>query len=320
MRPIGEFERMLSERTDRTVRTNETRGNILLTLVGILAVSLAGMVYLTVRTVRGTLAEIMTDLHRGAERVRTAATQITGSCQSLAQGASEQAASLEETSASAEEVNSMASKNSANAQSAAQLVARSEASFAEAGTVLNSTVRAMDEISASSDKIAKIIKVIDDIAFQTNILALNAAVEAARAGEAGMGFAVVADEVRSLAQRCAVAAKDTAGLIDESVRNSSSGQTKVNEIVQVMQAIADDSKRVRVLVDEVNLGSQEQARGIEQIGKAMSQMEHVTQSTAAIAEESASAAEELNAQSQALMSVVDRLSAMLGDKATMAVR
>jgi methyl-accepting chemotaxis protein/methyl-accepting chemotaxis protein-1 (serine sensor receptor) len=178
----------------------------------------------------------------------------------------------------------------------------------------------MDEISASSDKIAKIIKVIDDIAFQTNILALNAAVEAARAGEAGMGFAVVADEVRSLAQRCAVAAKDTAGLIDESVRNSSSGQTKVNEIVQVMQAIADDSKRVRVLVDEVNLGSQEQARGIEQIGKAMSQMEHVTQSTAAIAEESASAAEELNAQSQALMSVVDRLSAMLGDKATMAVR
>jgi methyl-accepting chemotaxis protein/methyl-accepting chemotaxis protein-1 (serine sensor receptor) len=172
----------------------------------------------------------------------------------------------------------------------------------------------MDEITGSSDKIARIIKVIDDIAFQTNILALNAAVEAARAGEAGAGFAVVADEVRSLAQRCAVAARDTTTLIEESVLNSRTGQSKVTEIVDAIRTIAEDSKRVRELVDEVNLGGREQARGIEHIGKAMTQMEHVTQSTAAIAEESASAAEELNAQSQALMKVVDRLSAMAGER------
>jgi len=170
----------------------------------------------------------------------------------------------------------------------------------------------MAEINTQSDKISKIIKVIDEIAFQTNILALNAAVEAARAGEAGMGFAVVADEVRNLAQRCAQAAKDTTALIEESIAKSSGGKTKVDQVAATIHAVTSEASRIKELVEQVNQGSAEQARGLDQISKAISQMEQVTQSTAATAEESAAAAEELNAQSDTLRSVVNRLSAMIG--------
>ena len=170
----------------------------------------------------------------------------------------------------------------------------------------------MDAIKTSSDDITKIIKTIDEIAFQTNILALNAAVEAARAGEAGMGFAVVADEVRNLAQRCAQAAKDTASLIEESIAKSNDGKTKVDEVATAIHAIIEEAAKIKTLSDEVNLGSREQARGLEQIAKAITQMEQVTQKSAANAEESASAAEELTAQSETMKDIVERLTAMIG--------
>ena len=209
----------------------------------------------------------------------------------------------------------MAHKNAENSQSAAGLVTQSQQKFTETNHALESMVVAMGDIKASSDKVAKIIKVIDEISFQTNILALNAAVEAARAGEAGMGFAVVADEVRNLAQRCAQAAKDTAALIEESIVKSNEGKIKVDQVAVAIRAISGESARVKTLVDEVSLGSQEQTRGIEQVAKALTQMEQVTQQSAANAEESAAAAEELTAQASALMDVVGQLSAMVGGAA-----
>ena len=288
-------------------------GSRLLTLILIgFSLLATGAVVLIVRQVNRDLRRAVTELAEGSVQVTGAASQVSSSSQSLAQGSSEQAASLEETSASSEEINSMAHKNTESSRSAADLVTQSQQKFVETNEALEQTVAAMGEINTQSAKISKIIKVIDEIAFQTNILALNAAVEAARAGEAGMGFAVVADEVRNLAQRCAQAARDTASLIEESIAKSNDGKTKVDQVATAIGAITEEFTKVKTLVDEVNLGSQEQARGIEQIAKAITQMEQVTQKTAANAEESASAAEELNAQSETLKGVVERLRAMVG--------
>lgn len=278
-----------------------------------LALGVAAVVVFVVRSISKTLTESISELRDGADQVADAASQVSSSSQSLAQGSSEQAASLEETSASSEEINSMARRNTDNSRSTAQLLAKSLEKVTLANRYLGEMVQSMDEITESSGKISKIIKVIDEIAFQTNILALNAAVEAARAGEAGMGFAVVADEVRSLAQRSAQAAKDTTTLIEDSIAKSSEGKGKVDQVAMAIKAVTEDTTRIKVMVDEVSLGSEEQSRGIDQIGRAISQMEQVTQTTAASAEESAAAAEELNAQSQTMQDVVSRLHAMVSD-------
>ncbi len=271
----------------------------------------AGVIWV-VRGINSVLQNSILELNDGAEQVASAAGQVSSSSQSLAQGASEQAASLEETSASSEEINSMARKNTDNSRSTAELLARSQEKVNLANRCLQDMVISMDLITESSGKISKIIKVIDEIAFQTNILALNAAVEAARAGEAGMGFAVVADEVRSLAQRSAQAAKDTATLIEDSITRSNEGKSKVDQVALAIRDVTADSAKVKVMVDEVSLGSEEQSRGIDQIGRAIIQMEQVTQTNAATAEESAAAAEELSAQSETLKDVIGRLHIMVG--------
>lgn len=289
-----------------------TLGNWTTIIMLLLSVAAGAVILFVVRQINASLRKAISDLSEGAGQVASAAGQISSSSQSLAQGSSEQAASLEETSSSSEEINSMARKNAENSQAAHALVLQSQQRVEDTNHSLETMVAAMADIKASSDKVAKIIKVIDEIAFQTNILALNAAVEAARAGEAGMGFAVVADEVRNLAQRCAQAAKDTAALIEESITKSDEGQTKVEQVAVAIHAITDESARVKTLVDEVSVGSQEQTRGIEQIAKALTQMEQVTQQSAANAEESAAAAEELTAQASTLMEVVHQLSAMVG--------
>ena len=272
------------------------------------ALCCGGMGWYIVHSVTQVLYRSVEELNAASSQTADAAHQVSASSQSLASGASEQAASLEETSASTEEINSMTRRNAENSRQAADNVSEAVERVREANRTLEQMIASMNEINASSAKISKIIKVIDEIAFQTNILALNAAVEAARAGEAGMGFAVVADEVRNLAQRSAQAAKDTAGLIEESIARANDGKTRLDEVAAAVSSITGSADKVKLLVDDVNSGSQEQARGIEQVAKAISQIEQVTQKSAASAQEGAAAGQELSAQSEVLQGVVQRLS------------
>ena len=282
-------------------------------LVGVLmTLGVAGLVVRSVVGVNRSLRSQSRELREGTEHVVAAAAQVATSAQGLSQGATEQAASLEETSASMEEMASMTRKNAENATQAAALATDVAQQVNDSNSALTDMVSSMAAIRESSSKVAKIIKTIDEIAFQTNILALNAAVEAARAGEAGMGFAVVAGEVRNLAQRSAQAAKDTAVLLEESIARSQEGTGKVEQVAQSIAAITTSVIRVKGMVEEVRQASGQQTQGIDQVTSAIAQMESVTQTTAATAEESAAASEELNAQAQASMAVVRRLERLVG--------
>jgi methyl-accepting chemotaxis protein len=281
----------------------------------VLITLILGVCIVSVRWVRGgtvELTRLVCTMSASAEQVASASSQVASSSQALAQGASEQAASLQETSASSEEITSMTQKNADNCRTVADLMSEAERLVISGNRTLEDLVGSMQEMNKASEKVSRIIKVIDEIAFQTNILALNAAVEAARAGEAGMGFAVVADEVRNLAQRSAQAAKDTAGLIEESLSRSRESAEKLDQVATAMRSITDSAASVKTLVDEVNVSSQEQARGMEQIARSVSQMDKVTQQTAASAEESASAAEELSAQAKAMQAALAKLQDLVG--------
>lgn len=238
------------------------------------------------------------ELRQGGEQVAAAATQIASSSQSLSQGASDQAASLEQVSASMEQMAAMTKRNAENSSQATAMMLETGSQVERSNRALKDMEASMVDMKASSEKVAKINKTIDEIAFQTNILALNAAVEAARAGSAGMGFAVVAGEVRNLAQRSAVAAKDTAVLIGEAIASSNESVSKLVHVTEAIQAITEGAGKVKNLVDEVNEASKQQAQGIEQVAAAISQVSKVTQTTAASAEQSAAASEELSAQSR----------------------
>ncbi len=276
--------------------------------------------FFTVRRGSQSLLRYSAEITENASQVSSAAQQVTSASQALAQGSSEQAATLEETSASAEEINSMTQKNAANARSAAGETESADQLLKETTNKLDQMIGSMNEINASSEKISRIIRVIDEIAFQTNILALNAAVEAARAGEAGMGFAVVADEVRNLAQRSAQAAKDTSALIEESIVRSQDGKLRLDEVAKCVGKVVDSASRIKILAGEVHVGSQEQAKGIEQIARAVAQMQRVTQSTAASAEQSASAGEEMSAQATGLNHAAQLLNELIGGVAVVDAR
>ena len=258
----------------------------------------------SIDTVVKSLDDAMSQVSEAVRQVSSASGQISQGAQSLAEGANEQASSLEEISSSLEEMSSMTKQNADNSNQGKAMVASAAESLNAADAAMKRMAGAIQEIKTSSDNTAKILKTIDDIAFQTNLLALNAAVEAARAGDAGKGFAVVAGEVRNLAMRSADAAKNTANMIEESVKSANEGVQITEDVAKYLSTTVERAGKVAEIIGEVAAASNEQALGIEQVNTAVAQMNQVTQQNAANSEESASAAEELSSQAAELANMV----------------
>ncbi len=311
------IERTLSYAGDSAAALGAASTGVVVGLVAMIAmgVTLAVLIIVGVNRALTRTAESLT---QGSLQVASAAGQVSSASQSLAEGSSEQAASLEEISSSIEELTSMTKRNADNAQAGKTASNHARAAAETGAEEMARMQEAMNAIQQSSSDISKIIKTIDEIAFQTNILALNAAVEAARAGEAGAGFAVVADEVRSLAQRSAVAAKETADKIADATQKSAQGVELSTRVGSGLREIVEKAREVDRLVAEVATASHEQSEGLAQINVAVTQMDKVTQSNAAGAEETASAAEELNAQSAELQQAAAQLAALVGAVGTSA--
>jgi methyl-accepting chemotaxis protein len=257
-----------------------------------------------IKRMNDSLANVVGHVRGGTDTIATASGQIAAGNQDLSQRTEEQASSLQETAASMEELTGTVKQNADNARQANQLAQSASEVAVKGGAVVGQVVDTMAGINASSRKIVDIISVIDGIAFQTNILALNAAVEAARAGEQGRGFAVVASEVRSLAQRSAAAAKEIKGLIDDSVDKVDTGSKLVAQAGQTMQEIVGSIRRVTDIMGEISAASQEQTTGIEQVNKAITQMDQVTQQNAALVEQASSAAQAMQEQANHLVEAV----------------
>ena len=283
---------------------------------GLALALVSGITVLIGRGINRSMGHVAATLATGSQQLADAASQVSSSSQQLASGASEQAASLEETGSALEEISSMTKKSAATAEEASTLAGSAKAAADKSNASMGRMSTAIEEIQKSASETARIIKVVDEIAFQTNLLALNAAVEAARAGDAGKGFAVVADEVRNLAIRSAQAAKDTAGLIEQAVNSARNGVTITQEVGASLKEITAAAEKVNVLVNEIAAASKQQAQGIGQVSSAVSQMDRVTQANAASAEESASAGEELSSQASEMVRLVDELNQIVGRAAT----
>ncbi|MDO8070794.1 MULTISPECIES: methyl-accepting chemotaxis protein [unclassified Janthinobacterium] len=263
-----------------------------------------GQLLLALKDMNTSLLNIVSEVRAGTDSIATSSTEIAAGNQDLSSRTEEQAGSLEETASSMEELTSTVKQNADNARQANQLAASAAQVAVKGGAVVAQVVGTMESINASSNKIVDIISVIDGIAFQTNILALNAAVEAARAGEQGRGFAVVASEVRNLAQRSASAAKEIKTLIGASVEQVNAGSMLVAQAGSTMNDIVDSVQRVSDIITEITAASSEQSVGIDEINRAIGQMDAVTQQNAALVEESAAAAESMQHQAHNLAQVV----------------
>ncbi|HEY0946088.1 MAG TPA: methyl-accepting chemotaxis protein [Opitutaceae bacterium] len=304
--------RDLQNKIDEDTRSAQRRNEWLVFVISVVGLA-TGLVtaWIVGRSVSRPIQQLAQRLTEGATHTAGASSQVTAASKTMADGASRQAATLEETSASLEEMAAMTKRNAENAQSAKGL-ANQTRQAADAGTAdMKEMQTAMQDIQTASGEISKIIKTIDEIAFQTNILALNAAVEAARAGAAGAGFAVVADEVRNLAQRSAQAARETAQKIDDSISKSERGAQMSNKVAKSLDEITGKARQVDELIAEIATASTEQSQGIAQVVQAVGEMDRVTQGNAATAEETSAAAAELDSQAGQLKGIVAELTRMV---------
>lgn len=287
----------------------------LFTLLGVVGVGLLVALFLMWIIGRGVtkpLRAVIDGLTVASDQVASGSSQVSTSSQKLSEGAAEQAASIEETSSSLEEMASMTRQNADNAGEAKTMMEDASRVVEKVNKQMEHMSVAITEITKSSEETGKIIKTIDEIAFQTNLLALNAAVEAARAGEAGAGFAVVADEVRNLAMRAAEAAKNTATLIEGTIKAVKGGNEITQSTQDAFQENIEIARKVDELVTEIASASNEQAQGIGQVNTAVAEMDKVVQEVAANAEESASVSEEMNAQAVQLKDIVYELALLAG--------
>ena len=294
-----------------TKKNTQISFNILL-ILGLTAVALGILIaYAITRSITLPVNIIASSLSDSASQVAAASGQLAASSQQLSEGCSEQASSVEETSATLQETTSMVLQNNGNTQQAVELSGLTRDAAQKGNQEMQEMMNSIKEIKNSSDQAAKIVKMIDDIAFQTNILSLNAAVEAARAGEAGVGFAVVAEEVRNLAQKSAQAAKDTAAIIETNIGLSTQGVLISEKVKHDLDEITLQTKKVSELMQEISAAGSEQSQGIGQVNQAIIQIETVTERNAANAEQTASASEELNAQAENLSEIVQQLSELV---------